>query len=333
MSCWANAGDLNHIPILTLIIAQLLLSADICSTNSYIMITLNTSRILVPFDFSMTAKKAIKHAAMLAQATEGELQLLYVNKPRSILNVLPSRAELRQMAEERMSYEEQMKETAAEIRKEFNIQVKVLVGIGRPVSGIKKFCKKHKIGLIVMGTEGSESVSSLFSGSISHKVVSRSAIPVITVRSESHSNGYAAIFVPIDLSEHTRQKMIVAIQVAKLFNAKIELFALLNKKDKDKENKLRSIMHQIEQRLKKEKIVFTSELVQTANPASRTIAAARRRKADLIITMTDQDSGGSVIASKSYDRELVDDSEIPVLSIPPEIHEENIEPASIGGLW
>jgi hypothetical protein len=49
--------------------------------------------------------------------------------------------------------------------------------------------------------------------------------------------------------------------------------------------------------------------------------------------MTDQKTNTSPFASASYDRELVDGSRIPILSIPPEIHEENIEPASIGGLW
>ena len=48
--------------------------------------------------------------------------------------------------------------------------------------------------------------------------------------------------------------------------------------------------------------------------------------------MTDQDNGSGIL-TRTFDRELVDESEIPVLSIPPEIHEENIAPASIGGLW
>lgn len=307
--------------------------ADLCSVNIYIMIKLNTSKILVPFDFSLTAKKAIQHAALLAKANNGELQLLYVSKPKSILAIGLSIAELRQMAEERKTYERQMEETAVEIKKQYNIPARVLVGSGRRVSGITKFCKKNNIGLVVMGTEGSESVSNLMTGSNSHKVVSQSEIPVITVRSESHAQGYSIILVPVDLSEHTRQKMIVAIQLAKQFSAKIELVALLNKKDSDEENKLWSIVRQIEKRLKEEEIAYSSELVRTDSPARSTIAIAERKRADLIITMTDQDSGGSVFASRSYDRELVDDSEIPVLSIPPEIHDENIEPASIGGLW
>ncbi|PBQ33740.1 hypothetical protein CNR22_18790 [Sphingobacteriaceae bacterium] len=297
------------------------------------MIKLNISRILVPFDFSFTAKKAIRHAALLAKANKGELVLLYLSKPRSFINMGLSQAELRQMAEEKKNYEIQMEETAAEVREEYAIPVKVLVKTGRHVSGISKFCEKNNVGLIVMGTEGFESVSNLLSGSNSHKVVSKSTLPVITIRSESHSAGYSNILVPIDLSEHTRQKMIIAIQVAKLFGANIDLLGLLVKGDAEDEFRLRQIMHQIEKRLQEEELPYSTELIKTDSPALRTLAAAKRKNADLIVTMTDQDSGSSSLISRSYVRELVDDSEIPVLSIPPETHDENIEPASIGGLW
>lgn len=242
-------------------------------------------------------------------------------------------AELRQMAEQKKNYEVQMEETADEVRKEYNIPVKVLVKTGGHLSGISKFCEKTHVGLIVMGTEGFESVSNLLSGSNSHKVVSKSTLPVITVRSESHIAGYSHILVPIDLSEHTRQKMIIAIQVAKLFDAKIDLLGLSVKGDADGEFRLRQIMHQIEKRLQEEELSYSSEFIKTDTPALRTIAASKRKKADLIVTMTDQDSGTTSLISRSYVRELVDDSEIPVLSIPPETHDENIEPASIGGLW
>jgi nucleotide-binding universal stress UspA family protein len=297
------------------------------------MIKLNTSRILVPFDFSLTSKKALKHAASLAQVTNGELQLLYVRKPKSVMNIGYSKAELRQLAEESQDYKKMMQSTANDIRKEYNIPVKVLVGIGRRISGILKTCEKNEVGLIVMGTEGSESVSNLFSGSNSHKVVSRSEIPVITVRSESHKEGYTHILVPVDLSDHTRQKMIVAIQFAKAFNSKIHLLAIFGKTDKSNESKLKVILRQIENRLKEEEIAYTSELLKTEKAAARTLSIAKRRKADMIITMTDQGPGPSLFNSRSYDHELVEESSIPVLSVPPEIHEENIQPASIGGLW
>jgi nucleotide-binding universal stress UspA family protein len=297
------------------------------------MIKLNTSRILVPFDFSITSKRALKHAASLAKFNNGELQLLYMRKSNTLVNLGRSRFELRQLAEESGNYKKIMETTAEEIRQEYKIPVKVVVGVGRRISGILKTCEKNNVGLIVMGTEGSDSVSHLFSGSNSGKIVSRSEIPVITVRTESETEKYGNILVPVDLSEHTRQKMIIAIQLAKLFSSKIHLIGLLTKAEKDQEGKLRAILKQIEDRLKEERIAYTNELITTQNAASRTLTSARRKKADIIITMTDQQPGTSLLNSRSYDQKLVAESKIPVMSVPPEIHEENIEQISIGGLW
>ncbi len=296
------------------------------------MIKLNTSRILVPFDFSNTSKRAIRHAAMLAQMNNGELLLFYVKRPKSLLNIGYSTSELRTIAEERQNYRKLIEDTANEIRAEFNIPVKVSVGMGNRISSITRTTLKKEIGLIVMGTQGSESASSLFSGSNSHRVVSKAEIPVLTVRSDSKRVAYSNILLPVDLSEHTRQKVLVAIQVAKLFSGKIHLLGLLGGDDKDAAFKLSKILKQVGTRLKSEDIEFTSEIIETSEPVKRTLTAAKRKKADMIISMTDEGSG-SILPSRSYDRELVDESSIPVLSIPPEIHEENIAPASLGGLW
>jgi nucleotide-binding universal stress UspA family protein len=297
------------------------------------MIKLNTSRILVPFDFSITSKRAIRHAALLAQMSKGELLLYYVKRQKSFLNIGYNTSELRAIAGERQNYRKLIEDTAHDIRTEFKIPVNVSVGTGARISTISKTINKKRIGLIVMGTEGSESASSVFRGSNSHRVVSRSEIPVLTVRTDSKKIDYSNILLPVDLSEHTRQKVVVAIQVAKSFGGKIHLLGILNKSDKELAFKLDKILKQIGARLQSEDIEFTSETIETDIPVERTILAAKRKKADMIITMTDENAGSSILASKSFDATLIDESTVPVLSIPPEIHEENIEPASIGGLW
>lgn len=296
------------------------------------MITLNTSRILVPYDFSTTSDRALKHAALLAKRNGGELLLLYVRRNSALVGLGRSQAELRLLAEESHGYKKMMEGTAKNIRDEFGIPVRVLVGLGNRISGILKACDKNNAGLIVMGTNGSDSVSNIFSGSNSQKVVSRSHIPVITVRVDSQKQGYQHILVPVDLSEHTRQKIVVAIQMAKLFSAKLHLLGLVESNVKNSADKLKAIIKQIEKRLKDEEVEYTSETIQTNDSANRTLLAARRNHADMIVTMTDEGKTSSFFKNHSFDNELVEESRIPVLSVPPQIDEDNIKP-SMGGLW
>lgn len=296
------------------------------------MIKLNTNRILVPVDFSATSTKAINYAATMSQLNDGELFLLYVRAKKSVMNITYSTTDLRELAGESENYKKILEQTADEIRKKYSIPVKVIIGIGSRISEIVKIAEKKQVGLIVMGTRGSESASNLFSGSNSHKVVSKSPIPVMTVRNDGEKSQFSNILLPIDLSEHTRQKVVFAIQVAKMHSAKIHLLGMIGSSDESEQNKLNSIINQVKKRIGQDDIEVTSELVKTTNFAAKTLSTARRSKADVIITMTDQ-SNGQGILSRNFDRELVDESSVPVLSIPPEIHEENIAPSSIGGLW
>lgn len=296
------------------------------------MIKLNTNRILTPVDFSTTSTKALKYAASMAQLNKGELFLLYVRKKKSLMNMSYSTSDLREIAMESENYKKLIEDTAEGIRKKYLISVKIIIGLGSRISEIIKTAEKKQVGLIVMGTQGSDSASSLFSGSNSHRVVSKSLIPVMTVRNDNKKSRFANILLPIDLSEHTRQKVNVAIQVAKMHGAKIHLLGILSSIDESDKGKLESIMKQVKKRIEHDDIEVSSEFVKTNNFAGKTLSNARRSKADIIITMTDQDNGSGIL-TRTFDRELVDESEIPVLSIPPEIHEENIAPASIGGLW
>ena len=301
--------------------------------NSTSMIKLNTNRILIPVDFSATSTKAIVYAATIAKLNKGELFLLYVRAKKSTANIKNSIADLRELTGESENYKKLLEKTANEIREKYSIPVKVIIGVGNRISEIINVAEKKRVGLIVMGTRGSESASNLFSGSNSHKVVSRSQIPVMTVRNENRKAKFSNILLPIDLSEHTRQKVNVAIQVAKMHAAKIHLLGMLGSGDASDFGKLSSIMYQVKKRIEQDDIEVSSELIKfVGNFAARTLSNVRRSKADVIITMTDQKNGKGFLARK-FDRELVDESAIPVLSIPPEIHEENIAPSSIGGLW
>ena len=49
--------------------------------------------------------------------------------------------------------------------------------------------------------------------------------------------------------------------------------------------------------------------------------------------MSDQSAEFSRFILGSYAHQLINDSLIPVLAVPPEVHNENLEQDSFGGLW
>lgn len=296
------------------------------------MTKLNTDRILVPVDFSETSKRALRHAAAVAVATGGELHLLYVRKKNKPMELATTLTDLRNVASESVPYRDVLEHTAREVRDANGIRVKTLVAVGNAITEIGKVVKKKNIGLVVMGTEGADSDSSLFFGSNSQRVVFRSQVPVMTVRKAVRRVGYECILLPVDTSEHSRQKVNVAIQVARLFSSRIHLLGLLHPSQQDEAGKLEVIMRQVEKRITGERIAVSVEKLITTEPAKATLQSAATQKADVIIAMTDEKLNNSYFGTRAFDRELVDHAQVPVLSVPPLVDVDNIEQVSFGGL-
>ena len=297
------------------------------------MINLNINKILIPVDFSLTSIRAINHGAFLAKVTNGELLLLHVQKRAELLDVIMPALKLKDVSVITDYVENKLKNMAEGISKEYGIVVKSITSMGNITTEIVKAAEKLKVGMIVMGTQGGDSDNDLFLGSNSYRLLTKSSIPVMTIRTISPKPGYKSIVLPIDLSEHSRQKVNIAIQLASKFGAHLHLLGLLSKNDMQHKFKLEVILPQIEKLAKAKKVVCTADIKATPNKAKTTLAYAKTKKADLIITMSDQNAEFSRFILGSYAHQLINDSLIPVLSIPPEIHDENMSTDSIGGLW
>jgi nucleotide-binding universal stress UspA family protein len=297
------------------------------------MININTNKILIPIDFSETSNRAIKHGAFIAKLCKGELILLHICKKSELLDIVLPALNIKDPSLITIYLHRKLDLLAESIRKEFGVKITTLISVGNITTEIVAIAEEFKIGMIIMGTQGADSENGLFLGSNSYRVLTKANIPVMTVRSESPKLGYRHILLPLDSSEHSRQKVNAAIQMADKFAAQLHVVGILGKEEKNYEYKMQVIFEQIQKLAKEKNLICTCEIAVAANRAQKTLAYAKKIKADLIITMTDQTAGLSRIILGTYAHQLINNSAIPVLAIPPEIHNENLEPGSIGGMW
>ncbi|HWY10617.1 MAG TPA: universal stress protein [Bacteroidia bacterium] len=297
------------------------------------MITINANKILIPIDFSETSMRAIKHGAAIARSFNSEVVLLNVQKKGDLMDVILPALKLDDTRVIMSFLENKLEQLAKKIREEDKVTVTTKVLLGSIPSEISNFAEESQVGLIIMGTHGSDSTNDFLLGSNSYRVLTNSSIPVMTVRTEVERSGYSNILLPIDSSEHSRQKVNSAIKIADKFGARLHVLGLLGKHEENYEYKLNVILPQIKKMASKKHILCTLEIDRASNRAEKTLEYGQKVDADLIIIMSDEKSGLESLILGSYAHQLINHAKIPVLSIPPELHPENLQEAVIGGMW
>jgi nucleotide-binding universal stress UspA family protein len=285
------------------------------------MLTLNTRKILVPIDFSETSMLAIRHACFLAKLTRGEVLLVHViSRNHEAYSVVQPELHLDlDLKEVGTTIENRLEAMAAELRKEFGVPIATEVSSGNVSMEIVKISKEENCGLVVMGTQGYSALEMIFIGSNTMKVLGGSKIPVMSVRTEANKNGYKNIVLPIDSSQHSRQKVNLAIELCHDFGAHLHVLGLTDDYDSNFEMKLNVIFEQIEELAKKRNVAATHKMmINPDNKAKATLKYAEEVKSDLVIIMSDQDVEYTGIFLGPFASQIINFSKIPVLTVMPE---------------
>jgi nucleotide-binding universal stress UspA family protein len=285
-------------------------------------------RILIPYDFSETASLALEHATFMGKLMKAELELLYVMESHSFVSAISSA-----FTKAKSDYEENISTTAVDRFRE--IETKIHHDTGMPVRGhvlkgkiyktIDSTASDLKTDLIIMGTHGASGFQEHIIGSNAYKVVSSAPCPVMTVQTHIKKIGFHNIVVPIDNSPTSRQKVIVAIELAKYYKSMVHIVGLITSNNEETLRKFDVKISQVKNFVAEHEIAYTTKVLNGEHPSSMCMDYATQVNADLMVIMTDQE-GGLFMGSGA--QKIVNHSKIPVLSVRPQ--EGDPEKISIG---
>jgi len=142
-------------------------------------------KLLIPFDDSAPALRAVKQVAEIARTmTEIETVLLNVQHTDFLVERLysGSKSEIRQLEEPLRKAGETLLGKAAALLDKAGVEHSAHVEVGDPAPIIADYTKKYHCDMIVMGTRGLGAVKSLILGSVATKVLHLTEVPVMFVR-------------------------------------------------------------------------------------------------------------------------------------------------------
>ncbi len=274
------------------------------------------SCLLVPVDFEKPSLTALDQTYNLARLLKMEIYLLYVHEETGIFSrFFPDE----QSAEILKKIREKLEALANTVRENAGVKVHALVEKGKPHDLILQKAKELNALMIFMGTTNSDEE---IVGVTTHKVVRTSKCPVITVRADNYHDGCRTILLPLDLTTESRQKIGWAIEIAKLYRARIQIISVLWSNDDEIRRNLHIQLKQAKNFIEKVSIPCTAELIDTTESRKTLVPAIldyveTHTEIDLIVIMTQQEFAIVDYFLDSDAQQIIRSSIVPVMTVVP----------------
>ena len=137
--------------------------------------------ILIPFDGSDNALRAVRYAASLAkELSDVHLELLHVHDPlpQKVHDALSEQ----EIARWRAGETDILLQPARQILDAREVQYQVRTRVGSPANEIARHVQETQCDAIIMGTRGLGQVANLMIGSVATKVIHLVEVPVTLIK-------------------------------------------------------------------------------------------------------------------------------------------------------
>jgi len=144
-------------------------------------------KVLVPTDFSESARHALTYGISFAREYEAELTLLHVVENLTVgyaSDLFP--VPMAEVFQEISGYARTELAKLGEEARAKNVTVAEVVVQGKPSAEIMRFARETEVDMIVLGTHGKGMLDQALFGSTTERVVRRAPCPVLTVRLAEH---------------------------------------------------------------------------------------------------------------------------------------------------
>lgn len=270
---------------------------------------------IVPIDFNEQSMISLEQAGNLAFVLNSEVILLHVmDEPGSSASAKAYHKELKEEIKDKLEV------YAQNLSKEYNLKVSHEIRYGKPYQEIIDSASEKDATLIVMGSNKHSGIKR-FLGTNSLRVVRQSSTPVITIKGKSHKKGCDRILLPLDLTKETREKVARALEFARAYGAEVHIVSV-RETDEFEASALTRQMFQVKSYLETHNIkVVDSFLKKSGSIADTILKYANSNEIDLIMIMTQQEQNITDLFIGSQAQDIINKSEIPVLSVIPRTQE------------
>jgi nucleotide-binding universal stress UspA family protein len=270
--------------------------------------------IVVAIDFSKGSVHALEYAIELANLTQANITMVWVdNLSNNELTVASDAKAIRNEAKGNFdellgTYSSKLSpgKLTAKIRK------------GRVYQELATYISQNECSFLIIGTHGASGFEEYWIGTNAFRIVSSSDIPVITVKSGYEiRRGIRKILLPIYHTSQTLHKVEFTAELAKATGADINIVTLVSGGLKSVQRLVDSNLSKVKKHLDQKGVNYITDSISSDNLTSDLIQHARLVDVDLISIMTDVQDQASSVMLGAFAQQLVNYSPVPILTIHP----------------
>lgn len=277
-------------------------------------------KILVPVDFSDSSFDALRFAAAVGHKIDAEIIVIH------IIETYKYNSRIKQVLDYSEVLEKEVAQSIDDFRTDhpglWGLKTEVKIRNGKIYKEILIAAEEENVDMIVMGTQGSGGLGDLeryFLGSNAYRVVYKSKVPVITLKSVPDKIHLDRMILALDVDKGTNEKVAKAMSWAKIFGMDICLTTVSEISDEllSKGDKLQKKLDELSQSIEAEGILCGTKVIRKEDVANGVIKHAIESQATMITIMTSKESILTDLFLGSTARRIIQKSPIPVLSTHP----------------
>ena len=269
--------------------------------------------IVVCTDFSNSALTAARHAVALAIRSKATLHLVWVKTPGA-QNV----EEENESGHFTATSQHKLQQWAEQCKKESpESQINSVILEGKVHVEVTRFAKNLPESIIVMGAHGASGFEEGYIGNNAFRLINSTEVPVLIMRENIQINrDLHKIFVPIDISFETLQKMRLSIELAKNFAAQVYLFGVIYPNNTETRHIINVQLRHAADMCDEANVRYDVETHNVSNnDVCNTILTSAKELDANLITIMREEQETDFTASRNM-RQILSTSPMPLLIIP-----------------
>lgn len=273
--------------------------------------------ILVAFDFKPESEAALDYALGVGKKLAAAVHVLYILEDETPFLRMVITNEQRKLM--KRGADDKLKKMIHEKTQDKYPGIKTIIKQGKVYQMILDTAKEISADFIFMGRTDSIGMVKNFLGTNTMHLVRESAVPVITLKKPAKEACCRHFLLPLDLTKQTHKQVSRAINGARILEASITIVTVLSENLVSLKIKFSTRLREIADIINCFNIKCDYKLIIDTKPVWSKLLnkLAKETNADIVAIMTQQELDFTEYFIGSTAQEIIDNSDLPVLSLTP----------------